>query len=344
MKVIKILLLAGTCMVLGIFSAISFAETKVKAVGPSILLPDNIDIFDIDSESVGGTFRIFVAIPTGSKLAGVSLDKSSKQAYPVVYTLDATAKGFSSASSGINSLVLTGHSSPVLVVGIGYPVDSFWETQNLRTRDYAPTEWPGFMEMANRLLWPGLADAGTIKAGGADAFLEFIETELKPYIHKKYKVDSKDATIVGSSFGGMLAAHALVTRPEIFNRYIIGSPSLYWDDGYILKQEEKLGPKRKDITARVYFYVGGFEAREDVMEMKGFGKGRPAERIAADKEAMIFMDPYMVRHTQLLEARMALREYPSLTTKFRIYEGETHYTAGKFGLSDALKFVFGHSL
>ena len=334
--IIRILL----AVILGAYSATLYAEVKVDPVSSEILLPSHIDIFDFHSEVVGEKYRIFVAKPTGSKLAGVHLAKSSEETYPVVVMLDASAEGFAGAAASINGLVLGGHIPPVVVVGVGYAVTSFWESQNLRTRDYAPTDWPGFMKMANRLLWPGLVDATTVKAGGADRFLGFIESELKPYIEKHYAGDYQDTTIIGSSFGGMLAAYSLVVRPEIFNRYVIGSPSLYWDDAYILKLEEMLGPKRKDIAARAYFYVGSYEAREHVMQAKGFGKGRPAERIAADRKAMVFMDPYMVRHTQLLEARIALRKYPNLVTKFRNYEGETHYTAGKFGLHDALKFVF----
>ncbi|MEO6405498.1 MAG: alpha/beta hydrolase-fold protein [Ferruginibacter sp.] len=72
-------------------------------------------------------------------------------------------------------------------------------------------------------------------AGHSDKFITFIAKELQPYINKTYKTNAHK-TIIGESLGGLLATEILFTKPQLFNEYIIISPSLWWDDGSLLKQ------------------------------------------------------------------------------------------------------------
>ena len=71
--------------------------------------------------------------------------------------------------------------------------------------------------------------------GHSDNFIAFIENELQPYINKSYKTNS-DKTIIGQSLGGLLATEILFTKPQLFDKYIIVSPSLWWDNGSILNR------------------------------------------------------------------------------------------------------------
>lgn len=72
-------------------------------------------------------------------------------------------------------------------------------------------------------------------SGHSDKFIAFIEKELQPHMQKNYKVnDSK--TIIGQSLGGLLATEILFKKPTLFNKYIIISPSLWWDNGSLLNQ------------------------------------------------------------------------------------------------------------
>ena len=71
--------------------------------------------------------------------------------------------------------------------------------------------------------------------GGSEAFISFIEKELQPYIRKQYSVDDK-ATIIGQSLGGLLATEILLKQPQLFDEYIIISPSLWWNNGSLLKE------------------------------------------------------------------------------------------------------------
>lgn len=71
--------------------------------------------------------------------------------------------------------------------------------------------------------------------GHSDRFIAFIENELQPYIDKNYKTNV-DRTIIGQSLGGLLATEVLFKKPQLFNKYIIVSPSLWWDNGSLLDQ------------------------------------------------------------------------------------------------------------
>lgn len=52
----------------------------------------------------------------------------------------------------------------------------------------------------------------------ADAYLQFLVTELKPYIDSHYAVDPKPAAtcIAGSSMGGLISLYAICEYPEVF--------------------------------------------------------------------------------------------------------------------------------
>lgn len=72
--------------------------------------------------------------------------------------------------------------------------------------------------------------------GSSEKFIQFIEKELQPFIQNKYRV-SDDRTIIGQSLGGLLASEILQSKPHLFNRYIIVSPSLWWDKESLLKKK-----------------------------------------------------------------------------------------------------------
>lgn len=69
--------------------------------------------------------------------------------------------------------------------------------------------------------------------GGSEDFINFLDSELIPSIAARYRT-SGHRTIIGQSLGGLLATEILFKRPEMFNDYIIVSPSLWWDDQSLL--------------------------------------------------------------------------------------------------------------
>lgn len=70
--------------------------------------------------------------------------------------------------------------------------------------------------------------------GQSQNFIGFIESELQPYIDEKYRTASTK-TLIGQSLGGLLATEVLFKKPDLFDNYIIASPSLWWDDESLLQ-------------------------------------------------------------------------------------------------------------
>jgi predicted alpha/beta superfamily hydrolase len=70
--------------------------------------------------------------------------------------------------------------------------------------------------------------------GKSEKFIQFIADELQPLIQHNYLVSSSK-TIIGQSLGGLLATEILLKKPDLFDRYVIVSPSLWWDNESLLK-------------------------------------------------------------------------------------------------------------
>jgi len=92
-------------------------------------------------------------------------------------------------------------------------------------------------------------------AGHSDKFITFIETELQPYIETKYKTN-QSKTIIGQSLGGLLETEILLKKPTLFTKYIIVSPSLWWDNGSLLNQNAEILNEIFKQQTEIYIGVG----------------------------------------------------------------------------------------
>ena len=91
--------------------------------------------------------------------------------------------------------------------------------------------------------------------GHSDKLMAFIEKELQPFIEKKYKT-SNSKTIIGQSLGGLLATEILLKKPNLFNKYIIISPSLWWDNGSLLNKSSAMLLDNFSTETGIYIGVG----------------------------------------------------------------------------------------
>ncbi|GGH05970.1 alpha/beta hydrolase [Pedobacter zeae] len=157
--------------------------------------------------------------------------------YPVIYLLDGSADEDFIHIAGLvqfNSFEWVNQVPKSIVVGIA-TVD--------RRRDFT---FPTTIE-ADRKKFP--------TAGHSDRFIAFIGNELQPYIEKKYKTTSSK-TIIGQSLGGLLITEILFKKPSLFNKYVIVSPSLWWDNGSLFNQDSKISESAFNPQTRVYIAVG----------------------------------------------------------------------------------------
>lgn len=86
--------------------------------------------------------------------------------------------------------------------------------------------------------------------GESAAFMHFLSLEVQPFIDEHYKTDSIK-TVIGQSLGGLLATEILLKRPNLFDNYIIVSPSIWWDDESLLELEPELYESNKSIYIAV---------------------------------------------------------------------------------------------
>jgi len=87
-------------------------------------------------------------------------------------------------------------------------------------------------------------------SGGSAAFINFISEELQPMINNRYRTTGQN-TLIGQSLGGLLATEVLFKHPEMFDNYLIVSPSLWWDNASILEHETTLDLKGKSVFIAV---------------------------------------------------------------------------------------------
>lgn len=87
-------------------------------------------------------------------------------------------------------------------------------------------------------------------SGKSEDFINFIEKDLQPFIQEHYRTEGTRTTI-GQSLGGLLATEILYKKPELFDNYIIVSPSLWWDDQSLLQLEPKAYHSEKQIYVAV---------------------------------------------------------------------------------------------
>ena len=173
---------------------------------------------------------ILVRLPAGAQ--------AGKVKYPVLYMTD--GDGHMEEVGGIiDFLVDHNRCSPIILVGI---------PNTDRTRDLTPTR-------ADAIGPDGSIVQPFPTSGGADKFLQFIQTELFPEIEKRYPT-APYRIFAGHSFGGLLAIHTLITHPDMFNAYIAVSPSLQWDDQQTLHQTQQFFAKTKELHKTLFFSLG----------------------------------------------------------------------------------------
>lgn len=281
-------------------------------------LPQSSD--QVIQSKAGESYRVTIAWPEGEAPAG---------GFPVMYLLDGD-ENFLMATSILRRLSGTAKAakqngiSPGIIVAIGYPGES------KRDFDYTPKADPGPPETyLDGKPYPPRT------YGGADAFFTFLDKELRPAIEQQHEIDRTRQTIYGTGFGGLFALHILFTQPEAFQTYIASSPSVWWNNRYILT-EEKVFTERlaeKPVSARLFIGVGEFEQSLTPLEAAWPDKER-------DEHALKIGRRRMVDNTRELFWRLQKLEGKGLTTQYRIFPGESHVSVTPMIAGPAMQFAF----
>ena len=274
---------------LKIFISVAFLGCSIGLAQDATELKDDVNLYNtqlknIHSSIIDDDFNIYISLPD-------DYDKSEKR-YPVLYLLDGDI-AYGLATSIARYLQFGKNIPELIIVGIGYGALNRSEG-NMRSRDYTISSRKG--------------RSGT---GGAPKFRQFIKEELFPHINNTYRTVPDDKTLNGYSLGGLFAIYTLFTEPGLFNRYIIGSPHLSWDEYRIFTVQEEAFEKMDDIDAKVFISVGSEEDEE------------------------IYFQPIDEMVTLINE-----KGYESLKMETKVFDGGTHLICPPEALSYGLVSVF----
>ena len=198
---------------------------------------NEIEIIKKNPLTIGEKIEFQSKILNESRILNIYLpngySKDSIKKYPVIYLLDGS---IDEDFIHISGLVQFGSFSWInmipesIVIGISNidrKRDFTFPTNNKRDKKNSPT------------------------TGESDNFMNFIEKELQPLIDRNYKTDTIK-TLIGQSLGGLLATEILYKKPDLFDNYIIVSPSLWWDNESLLKVK----PINYQSKKSIYISVG----------------------------------------------------------------------------------------
>ena len=185
--------------------------------------------YTIASETLGEDRPYWVYLPES-----YDSDTVASQRYPVMYLLD--GNGHFPSASGVVQFMSSGPNGnaqiPELII-VAIPNTD-------RERDLTPSHQDA---------GPDGNESPSPQSGGGNAFLKFIRDELFPKIESDYRT-APHRTLVGHSLGGLIALHALLDAPDMFQGYIAIDPSLQWDNQLLVRHaEEKLGDKRERVAS-----------------------------------------------------------------------------------------------
>ena len=170
------------------------------------------ETFTLQSKTLGETRRINVYLPPGYTAAAA-------QRFPVLYMPDGgLAEDFLHVAGLVQVSVGNGTMRPFVLVGI--------ENTERRRDLTGPTQNEEDKKIAPRV-------------GGSATFRKFLREELMPDIKARYRTTDETA-IVGESLAGFFVIETFLLEPSLFDKYIAIDPSLWWNDGSLVKSAAEL--------------------------------------------------------------------------------------------------------
>ena len=158
-------------------------------------------------------------------------------------------------------------------------------------------------------------------------FVDFLSTELIPYIDKNYNT-APYKLLVGHSLGGLTAIDILTKFPELFNAYIAIDPSMWYNNESFLKNTVAQLPKQNMNGKRLF-----------VGTANTMPKGMPVSQLKTDNTT----------ETQHIRSIFKLDNFLKTNTNDllyaqKYYETERHNTIPLLCEYDGLRFIFDYYL
>ncbi|MEX2962172.1 alpha/beta hydrolase [Microbulbifer sp. TYP-18] len=177
----------------------------LKASEPRPLELPKIQVVPIQDSSTGREYELLIKLPE-------EYAKSGAKKHPVIYFTDAIW------AVEILSATVEYTIQDAILVGIGWQKNRVDWQKNLAG---AEKEWWSRF----RDLRPASDQVSHENKGEAHQFLAFLNNDVIKYVEGSYRANQDNRTYFGYSLGGAFGVYTLLNQPDIFQNYIIGSPS-----------------------------------------------------------------------------------------------------------------------
>lgn len=295
-----------------LLTTLSSSEVQAKDLGNKVITSNSAftqigngekyamtgtEVWNVGDAKSDRKYQIFVALPN-------SYSENPQKRYSVLFVTDADygfpvvrqiARRLNGGTKKLDDFIL---------VGLSYAIGE--DSMSSRRRDYTPSS-------------AGARDAppGAVH-GESQKYMNFLADTVFPIVDDKYRTKEDHRIFLGHSYGGLLGLNIVFQAPGMFSEYIIGSPSLWYDDNMMADVEASFAKRNKDLKASIYMYVGEYE---DMIA----GDSRYARRYN------------MVSDARRMERALRSRSYPSLRIKMEILNDEDHFSVAPRGFTKGLK-------
>jgi predicted alpha/beta superfamily hydrolase len=149
---------------------------------------------------------------------------------------------------------------------------------------------------------------------------------VRPAIKASIPGGPSSRILAGHSFGGLFGLYTLFHRPETFDGSILISPSVWWDDGIVLRYERAWSRRTPPCLLGFFRRRGGRAGR---------WRGLP-ERELSDEAIQALRQVDNVRE---LGATLARRSYQGLRLETAILPEEYHLTVFPAAFGQGLRWM-----
>lgn len=174
--------------------------------------------FSFSSALLKENVQVTIALPE-------SYHHSDSFSYPVVYVLDGNTQ-LGHIRGNLNFLSTYAIVPEFIVVAVN---------SNNRLLNYTPTE----------------KDDLKGQSGGAEHYLKFFADELIPYVVKHYRA-ANYKVVTGHSMSGLFVTYAMLHKEPVFNAHFAISPSLWWDNEWIVNQSQTYLKNHSDMSSYLF--------------------------------------------------------------------------------------------
>lgn len=267
---------------------IYYAPVNTKDISRPVttvpVMMDDTELRKLVSKNNGTEYQIEIALPEDYY--------STNKNYPVIYLTDADML-LGTVRESVKMISFDRSIPSAIIVGISYG-GNFNDWYKKRIPDLCPTD------DKTAAAYPG--------GGEADKFLLFIKNELMPLVDSVYRTKKGESVFTGYSLGGLFGAYVLFNDPALFKRYILISPSFWWDKAIALSWEETYAASHKNLDARVFISLGSEE--------------------------------YPFMKAEDMYKKLLARNYPSLIINYESIPNESHFTTFQAAFVKGIKKVF----